>query len=64
MEYYKEYKENVYIDVFKKRPKGKIYRDVRFHVGNKCITIEDLITPTNEAAYEKAKGLLKKALEL
>ena len=59
-----QYKENVFIDAYCKRPKGKIYREVRFHVKGATISIEDILTASNDAAYEKAKKLLKQAIEL
>lgn len=56
-----EYKKSVYIDEYCKRPKGKIYRDVRFHVKGGCILIENILAASNNAAYQKAKEMLKQA---
>ena len=59
-----QYKENVFIDVYVKRPNGRIYRDVRFHVGNECVNVENLLVTSNDEAYIKAKKLIKKTMAL
>lgn len=59
-----QYKPNVLMDVYRKRPNGKIYRDVRFKVKGATICIEELLVASDDAAYVKAKQYLKQAMEL
>ena len=59
-----QYKENVFIEAFKKSLEGKTYRDVTFRVGKKRIQVLDIVTDTDESAYQEAQKLLKKAIEL
>jgi hypothetical protein len=59
-----QYKPNVFIDIYRKRFGGKVYRDVRFHVKGGCITVENLSVASDDAAYKKAKAMVKEASEL
>lgn len=59
-----EYKNNVFIETYAKRRGGRKYREVRFHVGNTIVQITDLLVASDDAAYEKAKNILRQATEL
>lgn len=59
-----QYKKDVFIDTYCKRPKGKIYRDVRFHVKGGTVEVNNLLCASNDAAYEMAKHKIKQAIEL
>ena len=56
--------ENIRIEQYRKSSGGKIYRCVRFLVGGHVIEIYDIKTDSDEAALQKARKLLAKAIEL
>lgn len=55
--------KNYHIERYCKRPKGRIYRDVRFYVDGHVVEVCNLLTKTDELALQIAKELLNKALQ-
>ena len=55
--------KNYTVEAFRKRAGGKVYRDVRFRAGTNVITVSDIVTATDEKAVQKARELLRTALD-
>ena len=56
--------ENVKVESYVKKPGGKVYRQVLFFVGGRCIVVDDILCKDDTAAYKIACKYLRAALEL